>query len=74
MNERDLKKLEYYQDKFEGDLGNQDKVYASIMGEMKEYEDNLASIGEAMAELDRKKRDGLITDADYAETLQELYD
>jgi F0F1-type ATP synthase membrane subunit b/b' len=74
MNERDLAKLEYYQDKYADDLERQGDVYAAIYGSMLEYESNLAAISEAMAELDRKRRDGLINDEDYAETLAELYD
>lgn len=74
MNERDLERFEYYQEKYEDSLKDQGIVYKSIYDSMLEYENNLAVIGEAMAALDQKRKDGLITDADYAETLQDLYD
>ena len=74
MNERDLERFEYYQEKYEDSLKDQGIVYKSIYNSMLEYENNLAVIGEVMAALDQKRKDGLITDADYAETLQDLYD
>lgn len=73
MNERDLEKLEYYQDKYDDSLAHQGEVYAAIQGEMLEYESNLAAIGEAMADLNQKRADGLINDADYAAALEELH-
>lgn len=74
MNERDLALLEYYQEKYSEELDKQDEAYNTILGSMLEYESNLAALGEAYDELNRKRRDGLITDADYAETMQDLQD
>ena len=74
MNERDLERLEYFQEKYADDLEHQDEAYAATFDTMLEYENNLAAIREAMAELDRKKRDGIINDEDYAEAMQEFYD
>lgn len=74
MNERDLELLEYYQEKYSEELDKQDEAYNTILGSMLEYESNLAALGEAYDELNRKRRDGLITDADYAETMQNLQD
>lgn len=74
MNERDLELLEYYQEKYSEELDKQDEAYNTILGSMLEYESNLVALGEAYDELNRKRKDGLITDADYAETMQDLQD
>ena len=74
MNERDLALLDYYQEKYSEELDKQDEAYNTILGSMLEYESNLVALGEAYDELNRKRRDGLITDADYAETMQDLQD
>jgi hypothetical protein len=74
MNERDLELLEYYQEKYSEELNKQDEAYNTILGSMLEYESNLVALGDAYDELNRKRKDGLITDADYAETMQDLQD
>ena len=74
LNERDLELLQYYQDKYTDTLDKQDEVYNTILGSMLEYEDNLKALGEAYEELNRKRVLGLITEADYAEAVQDLQD
>ena len=74
LNERDLELLKYYQDKYTEELDKQDEIYNTILGSMLEYEDNLKALGEAYEELNNKRALGLITEADYAEAVQDLQD
>ena len=74
LNERDLELLKYYQDKYAEELDKQDEIYNTILGSMLEYEDNLKALGEAYEELNNKRALGLITEADYAEAIQDLQD
>lgn len=72
MNERDLEMLEYYQEKYSEELGNQDKLFNTFIQSAAEYEDNLAQLGKAYDDLNRQYEAGLINEAHYAEAITEL--
>ena len=72
MNERDLEMLEYYQEKYSEELGNQDKLFNTFIQSAAEYEDNLAQLGKAYEDLSRQYAAGLINEAHYAEAVTEL--
>ena len=72
INERDLELLKYYQDKYTDNLMQQDELFHTFLGSMKEYEDNLTHIGQAYEQLTAKYIAGLINETDYAEAMTDL--
>ena len=74
LNDRDIKELQYFRTKWEETLKKQGDSFNGMIVEAYKYEDNLATLGAAIAALDARYNAGKITQADYAAGLQDLND
>ena len=74
LNETDLKLLEHYSKRYEGQLADQGKSMMNILNQAKQYEENLQAVTEAQAALNAQYAAGQLTDAKYQEGLADLID
>jgi len=74
LNERDLKLLEYYQEKYEKYLDRQDDIFNNFINQAAEYESNLGHLYTAYNQLVESYLSGDLKEAQYVEGLQEIQD
>ena len=74
LSERDIKILEYFNDKWEELLERQDDRMLNMTKQVSIYETNLTALGMAMRELQAKYNEGVLTEADYAEGMKDIND
>ena len=78
MNEKDLEMIDYYLSKIEDDFYSMAEAGSLLYGEQgsqyAEYMDNLVQYENAMQELTKAYHEGEISEAMYAEGMQELQD
>jgi len=74
LNDRDVKKWQYFRNKYEDFLEMQDESFALMTEEALKYEDNLSIIETEMNELTAAYANGTLNQADYAEGMQDVND
>lgn len=74
LNDRDIKKLDYYINKWSDLLNKQDESMEVAMMKMQDYESSLAAVNEAYNTLQSDYASGKLNDQDYAEALGDLQD
>lgn len=74
LNDRDIKRMQYFRNKWEDMLDMQDEAMDAMIQETMRYEDNLASLGDELAELDAAYANGTLTEADYADGVKDVND
>ena len=74
LNETDLKLLEHYSKRYEGQLADQGKSMMNILNQTKQYEENLRAVTEAQEALDAQYAAKQLTEAKYQEGLADLID
>lgn len=74
LNDRDIKKLDYYINKWSDLLNKQDESMEVAMIKMQDYESSLAAVNEAYNTLQADYASGKLNDQDYAEALGDLQD
>jgi len=74
LNDRDIKLLQYFRDKWEDLFQMQDESMRYMTEEALKYESNLKTLGTAMDELNAAYGNGTLNQADYATGMQDVND
>lgn len=74
FNDRDIKMMQYFRDKWEELYDMQDESMRYMAEEAIKYEDNLKTLGNAMDKLNAEYANGTLNEADYAAGLQDVND
>ena len=74
LNDRDIKMMQYFRDKWEDLYEMQDESMRYMTEEAARYEDNLKTLGTAMDELNAAYASGTLNQADYATGMQDIND
>lgn len=74
LNDRDIKLLQYFRDKWEDMYDMQDEAMRYMTEEATKYTDNLATLNTEMKELQQAYADGKLNEADFASGMQDVND